>query len=262
METGNRLLLSLDAADYGVLSKHMRPMAFKSGAVLYEPEDPVDWVYFPEQGLISLLSVMLSGMAVETAVVGSEGGVGFLEAVGAGVTFSRALVQVDLLALRVPAKAYVAAFDSSASLRRTVSSHIELALAEARQLEIIESEGAELVVLARYMQILSDAFCNKLSGRAINIHHSFLPSFKGARPYYQAHDRGVKLIGATAHYVTADLDEGPTIEQDVARVDHSKTVEDLTTQGRDTESQVLARAVKWHSEHRVLLNGHKTVIFK
>ena len=134
--------------------------------------------------------------------------------------------------------------------------------AEAKQYEIIQSEGAELVVLARYMQILSDDLCRKLSGRAINIHHSFLPSFKGAKPYYQAHDRGVKLIGATAHYVTADLDEGPIIEQDVARVDHSKTVDDLTTQGRDTESQVLARAVKWHSEHRVLLNGHKTVIFK
>ena len=133
---------------------------------------------------------------------------------------------------------------------------------EARQLEIIEAEGAELVVLARYMQILSDDMCRKLAGRAINIHHSFLPSFKGAKPYYQAHDRGVKLIGATAHYVTADLDEGPIIEQDVARVDHSKTVEDLTTQGRDPESQVLARAVKWHSEHRVLINGHKTVIFK
>ena len=134
--------------------------------------------------------------------------------------------------------------------------------AEAKQLEIIQSEGAELVVLARYMQVLSDDLCRKLSGKAINIHHSFLPSFKGAKPYYQAHDRGVKLVGATAHYVTADLDEGPIIEQDVARVDHSKTVEDLTTQGRDTESQVLARAVKWHSEHRVLLNGHKTVIFK
>jgi len=134
--------------------------------------------------------------------------------------------------------------------------------AEAKQYEIIQSEGAELVILARYMQILSDDLCRKLSGRAINIHHSFLPSFKGAKPYYQAHDRGVKLIGATAHYVTADLDEGPIIEQDVARVDHSKTVDDLTTQGRDTESQVLARAVKWHSEHRVLLNGHKTVIFK
>ena len=134
--------------------------------------------------------------------------------------------------------------------------------AEAKQLEIIEAEGAELVVLARYMQILSDNMCRQLNGRAINIHHSFLPSFKGAKPYYQAHDRGVKLIGATAHYVTADLDEGPIIEQDVARVDHSRTVEDLTTLGRDTESQVLARAVKWHSEHRVLLNGHKTVIFR
>jgi formyltetrahydrofolate deformylase len=133
---------------------------------------------------------------------------------------------------------------------------------ETKQMEIIESEGAELVVLARYMQILSNDLCQKLSGRAINIHHSFLPSFKGAKPYYQAHDRGVKLIGATAHYVTADLDEGPIIEQDVARVDHSKTVEDLTALGRDTESQVLARAVKWHSEHRVLINGHKTVIFK
>jgi formyltetrahydrofolate deformylase len=133
---------------------------------------------------------------------------------------------------------------------------------EARQYEIIEAEQAELVVLARYMQVLSDDLCRKLSGRAINIHHSFLPSFKGAKPYYQAHDRGVKLIGATAHYVTADLDEGPIIEQDVARVDHSRTVEDLTALGRDTESQVLARAVKWHSEHRVLINGHKTVIFR
>ncbi len=136
------------------------------------------------------------------------------------------------------------------------------AQAEAKQYEIIEAEGAELVVLARYMQVLSDDLCRKLEGRAINIHHSFLPSFKGAKPYYQAHDRGVKLIGATAHYVTAALDEGPIIEQDVARVDHGKTVEDLTAMGRDTESQVLARAVKWHSEHRVLLNGHKTVIFK
>ena len=134
--------------------------------------------------------------------------------------------------------------------------------AESRQLDVIRAEGAELVVLARYMQVLSDPMCRALSGRAINIHHSFLPSFKGAKPYYQAHERGVKLIGATAHYVTADLDEGPIIEQDVARVDHSGTVETLTALGRDTESQVLARAVKWHSEHRVLLNGHKTVIFK
>ncbi len=136
------------------------------------------------------------------------------------------------------------------------------AQAEARQYEIIEQEGAELVVLARYMQVLSDDLCSKLSGRAINIHHSFLPSFKGAKPYYQAHDRGVKLIGATAHYVTADLDEGPIIEQDVARADHTDTVEDLTARGRDTESQVLARAVKWHSERRVLLNGHRTVVFR
>ena len=134
--------------------------------------------------------------------------------------------------------------------------------AEARQYEVIEAEGADLVVLARYMQVLSNDMCQKLAGRAINIHHSVLPSFKGAKPYYQAHDRGVKLIGATAHYVTGDLDEGPIIEQDVARVDHSKSVEDLTAIGRDTESQVLARAVKWHSEHRVLLNGHKTVVFK
>ncbi|HEY8047918.1 MAG TPA: formyltetrahydrofolate deformylase [Ramlibacter sp.] len=133
---------------------------------------------------------------------------------------------------------------------------------EAKQLEIVDGEGAQLVVLARYMQILSDTMCERLAGRAINIHHSFLPSFKGAKPYYQAHDRGVKLIGATAHYVTADLDEGPIIEQDVARVDHSKTVEDLTALGRDTESLVLARAVKWHSEHRVLLDGHRTVIFR
>lgn len=134
--------------------------------------------------------------------------------------------------------------------------------AEARQLEIIEAAGAELVVLARYMQILSDPMCRRLSGRAINIHHSFLPSFKGARPYYQAHDRGVKLIGATAHYVTADLDEGPIIEQDVARADHSMDPQTLTALGRDVECVVLARAVKWHAEHRILVDGHRTVIFR
>ena len=135
--------------------------------------------------------------------------------------------------------------------------------AQERQVErLVDAQQIDLVVLARYMQILSAEFCEFLTGRAINIHHSFLPSFKGAKPYWQAHERGVKLIGATAHYVTADLDEGPIIEQDVARVDHSATVDDLTAQGRDTESQVLARAVKWHSEHRVLINGHKTVIFK
>jgi formyltetrahydrofolate deformylase len=134
--------------------------------------------------------------------------------------------------------------------------------AEARQYEIIEREGADLVVLARYMQILSPEFCQVLQGRAINIHHSFLPSFKGARPYYQAHARGVKLIGATAHYVTADLDEGPIIEQDVERVDHTLSAEDFTAVGRDIESRVLARAVRWHVEHRVLMNGHKCVVFR
>ena len=138
----------------------------------------------------------------------------------------------------------------------------EKAQAEARQMDILQSEEAELVVLARYMQILSPAMCQQLSGRAINIHHSFLPSFKGARPYAQAHARGVKLIGATAHYVTADLDEGPIIEQDATRVDHSMSADDLAAIGRDTESQVLARAVKWHSEHRVLLNGQRTVVFR
>ncbi len=134
----------------------------------------------------------------------------------------------------------------------------------AQELEVealVEQGGVDLVVLARYMQILSAEFCGFLKGRAINIHHSFLPSFKGARPYYQAHDRGVKLIGATAHYVTADLDEGPIIEQDVERVDHTLSPEDFTAVGRDVECIVLARAVKWHAEHRVLMNGHKTVVF-
>ncbi|WP_370262549.1 formyltetrahydrofolate deformylase [Limnobacter sp.] len=128
--------------------------------------------------------------------------------------------------------------------------------------QIIERERIDLVVLARYMQILSPALCKDLLGRVINIHHSFLPSFKGAKPYQQAFDRGVKLIGATAHYVTSDLDEGPIIEQDVARVDHSLTPDELTARGRDTECMVLARAVKWHCEHRVVLNGNKTVVFQ
>jgi formyltetrahydrofolate deformylase len=134
--------------------------------------------------------------------------------------------------------------------------------AEARLLEVVRAEGVELVVLARYMQVLSPGLCAQLEGRAINIHHSFLPSFKGARPYQQAHDRGVKLIGATAHYVTTDLDEGPIIEQDAARVDHTMDVATLTAIGRDVESVVLARALKWHAEHRVLLNGSKTVVFR
>jgi formyltetrahydrofolate deformylase len=134
---------------------------------------------------------------------------------------------------------------------------------QERQIEaLVAEQRIDLVVLARYMQILSPEFCAFLKGRAINIHHSFLPSFKGAKPYTQAHDRGVKLIGATAHYVTAELDEGPIIEQDVERVDHSLSPDDFTAVGRDVESVVLARAVRWHVEHRVLMNGHKTVVFK
>jgi formyltetrahydrofolate deformylase len=135
--------------------------------------------------------------------------------------------------------------------------------AQEQQVEaLVERERIDLVVLARYMQILSPEFCAALKGRAMNIHHSFLPSFKGAKPYYQAHARGVKLIGATAHYVTADLDEGPIIEQDVARVDHSLSAEEMTAVGRDVECVVLARAVRWHVERRVLMNGHKSVVFR
>jgi formyltetrahydrofolate deformylase len=133
---------------------------------------------------------------------------------------------------------------------------------EQRLLELIEAERCELVVLARYMQVLSPSLCQRLRERAINIHHSFLPSFQGAKPYHQAHDRGVKLIGATAHYVTADLDAGPIIEQDVARVDHSMGLDAYVAAGRDVECLVLARAVSWHVERRILLNGHRTVIFR
>jgi len=136
------------------------------------------------------------------------------------------------------------------------------AAGEDRILALAEELDIELVVLARYMQILSPRMCEALAGRAINIHHSFLPSFKGARPYFQAHDRGVKLIGATAHYVTADLDEGPIIEQDVERVDHTATPEALTATGADLERRALSRAVRWHAEHRVLLNGHRTIVFR
>ena len=134
--------------------------------------------------------------------------------------------------------------------------------AEARLMQLVDETGAHLVVLARYMQVLSDDLCRRLSGRAINIHHSFLPSFKGARPYHQAFDRGVKLVGATAHYVTGDLDEGPIIEQDVLRVDHGYDQDQLVSAGRDVEAQVLSRAVRWHSESRVLLNGERTVVFR
>jgi formyltetrahydrofolate deformylase len=133
---------------------------------------------------------------------------------------------------------------------------------EAQLQALAESRGAELIVLARYMQVLSAEFCARWPGRVINIHHSFLPSFKGALPYHRAHARGVKLIGATGHYVTDDLDEGPIIEQDVQRVTHSQSAEDFVVAGRDVEAVVLARAVKWHAEHRVLLNGLRTVIFR
>lgn len=133
--------------------------------------------------------------------------------------------------------------------------------AEARQLHIVEETGAELIVLARYMQVLSDGMCRKMSGRIINIHHSFLPSFKGANPYKQAHERGVKLIGATSHYVTADLDEGPIIEQDTVRVTHAQSISDYISLGRDVESQVLARAIHAHIHRRVFLNDDRTVVF-
>ncbi|MDR0278389.1 MAG: formyltetrahydrofolate deformylase [Paucimonas sp.] len=133
---------------------------------------------------------------------------------------------------------------------------------ESALLQIVEETGTELVVLARYMQILSDDLCKQLAGRAINIHHSFLPGFKGAKPYHQAYARGVKLIGATAHYVTSDLDEGPIIEQEVQRVDHAYLADDLVSVGRDTETVALSKAVKYHLEHRVFLNGDRTVIFR
>jgi formyltetrahydrofolate deformylase len=133
---------------------------------------------------------------------------------------------------------------------------------ESELWNLVKSTKADLVVLARYMQVLSDALAAKLSGRCINIHHSFLPGFKGAKPYHQAHARGVKLIGATAHYVTSDLDEGPIIEQDVERISHHDTPDDLVRKGRDIERRVLSRAIAWHLDGRVLLNGSKTVVFR
>jgi formyltetrahydrofolate deformylase len=129
-------------------------------------------------------------------------------------------------------------------------------------LEEIERRNIDFVVLARYMQVLSPGFCHAMEGKIINIHHSFLPGFKGAKPYHQAFEHGVKLIGATAHYVTAELDEGPIIEQGIERVDHRSTVSDLVNVGRDIERIVLAKAVKYHAEHRVVLNGHRTVVFQ
>lgn len=133
--------------------------------------------------------------------------------------------------------------------------------AETQLLELVEQTGTELIVLARYMQVLSDQLCAKMSGKIINIHHSFLPSFKGANPYKQAYQRGVKLIGATAHYVTADLDEGPIIEQDTVRITHAQSPDDYVSLGRDVESQVLARAIHAHIHRRVFLNGNRTIVF-
>ena len=133
--------------------------------------------------------------------------------------------------------------------------------AEAELLKLVQEHGIELVVLARYMQILSDSLCERMAGRVINIHHSFLPSFKGAKPYHQAHARGVKLIGATAHYVTADLDEGPIIDQEVTPVNHSRTAAQLVELGRSVEGRTLTRAVQWHAEHRVMLDGQRTIVF-
>lgn len=143
-------------------------------------------------------------------------------------------------------------------LKKTPETRLEV---EAQELELVRTHSIDLVVLARYMQILSDAFTTELSGRIINIHHSFLPAFIGGRPYHQASERGVKLIGATAHYATADLDEGPIIEQDVVRCSHRDTVDDLVRKGRDLEKVVLARAVRWHLEDRVLTFGNKSVVF-
>ena len=160
-----------------------------------------------------------------------------------------------------PREALSLASDDAVPFRHFPISHETKAAQEAKIKRVIEESGAELIVLARYMQILSDDFSAYLSGRCINIHHSFLPGFKGAKPYHQAHERGVKMIGATAHYVTDDLDEGPIIAQDVEPVTHADTPDDLVRKGRDIERRVLARAVTFHLQDRVLLNGRKTVVF-
>lgn len=176
-------------------------------------------------------------------------------------------VQADLLPITIPA-----VISNHEDMRKLVEWHeipfYHCPMQDNKQTQekqvwdICQRHDVDVVVLARYMQILSPFLCEKLNGRAINIHHSFLPSFKGAKPYHQAHNKGVKIIGATAHYVTTDLDEGPIIEQEVARVDHTNSPAQLTSIGRDIEAQVLARALKYHIEHRVLLNGSKTVVFR
>ena len=203
MQTTNRLLLSLEPSDYDTLSREMRPMAFKAGVVLYEPEDAVEWVYFPEQGLISLLSVMLSGTAVETAVVGNEGGVGFLEAAGAGVTFSRALVQIDLLALRVSARAYVAAFDASPSLRRSVTSHVELLLAEARQTLACQTHHTHEQRLAWWLLECQD---RTGGGSKLPLKQEFLAAMLGVQRSTVSHVAGGLKADGIIDYTRGEID--------------------------------------------------------
>jgi formyltetrahydrofolate deformylase len=161
-----------------------------------------------------------------------------------------------------PDLANIAEFYGVSFESHPISSPEDKAQFEKRLLEVVDQHGVELVVLARYMQVLSPEVCERLAGKIINIHHSFLPGFKGAKPYQQAHERGVKLIGATAHFVTEDLDEGPIIEQNVVRVDHSQSVAELVRIGQDEESRTLTQAVRWMSEHRILLDGIRTIIFK
>lgn len=171
-------------------------------------------------------------------------------------------VEIPLVLGNHPDLAELASFYGVPFEARPVTNADEKAAFEARVLEAVEAHDIELVVLARYMQILSPELCARLAGRAINIHHSFLPGFKGANPYKQAHTRGVKLIGATAHFVTSDLDEGPIIEQNVVRVDHSRSPAELVAIGQDEESRTLSQAVTWFAEDRVLLDGQRTIIFK
>ena len=171
-------------------------------------------------------------------------------------------ISVPLIMANHPTLAPLAEFYGVSFEHLPVTGADEKAAFERRVLEVVEAEQIELVVLARYMQILSPELCEALEGRAINIHHSFLPSFKGAKPYHQAHARGVKIIGATAHYVTSDLDEGPIIEQNVRRVDHADSVATLQSMGQDEESRTLTQAVKWFAEHRILLDGQRTIVFR
>jgi formyltetrahydrofolate deformylase len=171
-------------------------------------------------------------------------------------------IEVPLVLSNHPVLAGLAAFNETPFEHHPVTTPGQKLAFEARILEVVEEHDIELVVLARYMQILSPELCDALAGRAINIHHSFLPGFKGANPYRQAHARGVKLIGATAHFVTSDLDEGPIIEQNVIRVDHSQSVAQLIEIGQDAESRTLSQAVRWFAEHRVLLDGSRTVVFR